>query len=93
MRCTIPYLRLHAYVLLDVRLLLSYNPFYALYDVPFSIQLLYGLVFLIISNCFSTRVFASIKRSTQFCMHGSSYLSNFPCLMVEVMHLRKQMSV
>jgi len=52
-----------------------------------------GFALLIISNCFNTNPFASIKRSTQFCMHGSSYLSNFPEVIFEVMHLRKQRSV
>lgn len=33
---------------------------------------------------------ASIQRSTQFCMHGSSYLSSLPDEILLVMHLRKQ---
>lgn len=36
---------------------------------------------------------ASMKRSTQFCMQGSSYLSSFPELILLVMHFLKQVSV
>lgn len=52
----------------------------------------YELV-LIFSSCLSTRLLASINRSTQFCMHGSSYLSSLPPEIFDVMHLRKHMSV
>jgi hypothetical protein len=48
---------------------------------------------LIDSSCFKMRLFASMNRSTQFCMHGSSYLSSLPPEILEVIHLRKHMSV
>lgn len=40
-----------------------------------------------------TVMFASMKRSTQFCMHGSSVLSSLPAVILLVTHLRKQTSV
>jgi hypothetical protein len=49
--------------------------------------------FLIASNCFNMRLFASMNLSTQFCMQGSSYLSSLPDDGLEVIHLRKHMSV
>jgi hypothetical protein len=40
-----------------------------------------------------TTRFASMKRSTQFCIQGSSLLSSLPEEILPVMHLRKQVSV
>lgn len=48
---------------------------------------------LICSKFLMTTRFASMKRSTQFCMQGSSLLSSFPDEILPVMHLRKQVSV
>ena len=38
-------------------------------------------------------MFASMYRSTQFCMQGSSERSSLPAEIFEVTHLRKHMSV
>lgn len=48
--------------------------------------------FRILSKCLNTVTFASRNRSTQFRIHGSSYLSSAPCDTF-VMHLRKHTSV
>lgn len=45
------------------------------------------------SNCFTMREFASINRSTQFAMHGSSYLSSLLSLILVPTHFLKHMSV
>lgn len=42
---------------------------------------------LICSRCRRTSIFASIYRSTQFCMHGSSLRSSLPEEIFDVMHL------
>jgi len=49
--------------------------------------------FLIASRCLMTVKFASRKRSTQFCVHVSSFLSSFPLRIVPVTHFLQQMSV
>jgi hypothetical protein len=48
---------------------------------------------LICSKFLMTTKFASMKRSTQFCIQGSSLLSSLPDEILPVMHLRKQVSV
>lgn len=55
--------------------------------------ILYVPAVLMLSSCLNTTLFASRKRSTQFCMHGSSLRSSLPEEILLVMHLRKQMSV
>lgn len=54
---------------------------------------LFYMEVLICSRCLSTVMLASMKRSTQFCMHGSSYLSSLPELILLVMHFLKHVSV
>lgn len=53
----------------------------------------YYVDLLIASNCFSTKLFASMNRSTQFCMQGSSYLSSLPDEILEAIHFLKHISV
>jgi hypothetical protein len=69
------------------------NPYY--YSLSSQVYFLRSLshAVLIDSNCFKMRLFASMKRSTQFAMQGSSYLSSLGEEIFEVMHLRKHMSV
>lgn len=59
-----------------------------------TIQLMRHLyIVLICSRCRITTLFASMKRSTQLRMHGSSLRSSAPEEIREVTHLRKHVSV